>query len=281
MADAAEGHARDRRADRFRGRVAVVTGGGSGIGLAAVDCFVREGARVVVGDVDAAALADASSRFGDDVAVVQCDVTVESDVERLVATAIDRFDRLDIAFANAGIGACSLIVDMDQSEWRRVIDVSLSGAFLTIKHAAGRMIDGGAIVVTASLNAVQPGRGLSAYCAAKAGAAMLAQVAAMELGPAGIRVNAVAPGLVRTPLTEGMWLLPSIVDEFAENTPLRRHAGPSEIADFVAFLASDDAAFVTGSLHLVDGGAATMRYPDIPARATDALLPQQGDEHLE
>jgi NAD(P)-dependent dehydrogenase (short-subunit alcohol dehydrogenase family) len=161
-----------------------------------------------------------------------------------------------------------LIVDSDVDDWKRTVDVCLVGPMLTIKHAAPRMTDGGAIVVTASLNAVQPGRGMSAYCAAKAGAAMLVQVAAMELGPAGIRVNAIGPGLVQTGLTQGMWLVPEIVEEYVENTAVGRHATPDEIANFVAFLASDEAAFVTGAFHLIDGGAATKRYPDVLGRVT-------------
>jgi NAD(P)-dependent dehydrogenase (short-subunit alcohol dehydrogenase family) len=256
--------------NRFSGKVAIVTGGASGIGLAAVDRFVREGARVAVGDIDSDALTEVAARYGDDVTTVVCDVTSEPDVEQLAAVAVERFDRLDIAFANAGIGSNAVIVDMDLDEWNRVLGVCLTGAMLTIKHGARRMTDGGAIVVTASLNAVQPGHGMGAYCAAKAGVAMLVQVAAMDLAARGIRVNAVAPGLVRTGMTDAMWLLSSIVDEFAENTPLGRHAMPDEIVNFVAFLASDEAAYVTGGLHLIDGGAATMRYPDIPALARGA-----------
>ena len=163
----------------------MVTGGGSGIGLATVERFVAEGARVVVGDIDKARLAEVEQRFGDAVRVVECDVTDEAAVEALAATASDAFGRLDVAFANAGIGTSGLIVDSDVDDWKRTVDVCLVGPMLTIKHTAPRMTDGGAIVVTASLNAVQPGRGMSAYCAAKAGAAMLVQVAAMELGPAG------------------------------------------------------------------------------------------------
>lgn len=253
------------------GKVAVVTGGGSGIGLATVERFVREGARVVVGDVDKARLAAVEETFGDAVRVVVCDVTDEAAVATLVETATDAFGRLDIAFANAGIGTSGLIVDSDVDDWKRTVDVCLVGPMLTIKHAAPRMMEeGGAIVVTASLNAVQPGRGMSAYCAAKAGAAMLVQVAAMELGPSGIRVNAIAPGLVRTGLTDGMWLMPEVVAEYVENAPIGRFATPDEIANLVAFLASDEAGFITGALHLVDGGAATMRYPDVLGRVTGA-----------
>ncbi len=169
-----------------------------------------------------------------------------------------------MACANAGIGAVARLVDAEVAEWSRVLDVNLTGPFLTIKHAARRMGRGGSIVVTASLNAVQPGIGMGAYCSSKAGVAMLARVAALELGPAGIRVNAFGPGLVRTALTDGAFLLPSIVEEFEENAPLGRHAAPEEVAALIAFLASDEAGFVSGSLHLVDGGASTKRYPDTP-----------------
>ena len=255
---------------RFQDRVAIVTGGGSGIGLASVERFVSEGARVVVGDIDKTRLDAVAERLGDSVRIVPCDVTDETAVETLAQTAVDAFGRLDIAFANAGIGTSGLIVDSDVDDWKHTVDVCLVGPMLTIKHAAPRMVDGGAIVVTASLNAVQPGAGMSAYCAAKAGAAMLVQVAAMELGPAGIRVNAIGPGLVRTGLTDGMWLVPEIVDEYVENTTVGRHATPDEIANLVAFLASDEAGFMSGAFHLVDGGAATKRYPDVLGRVVGA-----------
>ena len=256
---------------RFAGKVALITGGASGIGLATARRVVAEGGRVVVGDVNDEALAAAASELGDAVAAVRCDVTVEADVEALAAAAVERFGRLDVACANAGIGAIARLVDADLAEWSRVLDVNLTGPFLTIKHAARRMGRGGAIVVTASLNAVQPGIGMGAYCSSKAGVAMLAQVAALELGPAGIRVNAVGPGLVRTALTDAAFLLPSIVDEFEENAPLGRHAAPEEVANLVAFLASDEAAYVSGSLYLVDGGAHTKRYPDMLGRLAEAF----------
>ncbi len=253
------------------GKVALVTGGASGIGLATTRRFVRDGMRVVVGDIDEPALASVADELGDAVVVRRCDVSSEQDVSDLADAALDRFGRLDIGFANAGTGSSSSVVDAALSDWTRVVDVCLIGTFLTIKHSARRMERGGSIVVTTSLNAVQPGAGLSAYCAAKAGAAMLVEVAALELGPAGIRVNAIGPGLVRTGLTDAMWHVPGVVEEFRENTPLDRYATPDEIANLVAFLSSEEAGFISGSLHLIDGGAHTRRYPDIPGRIAEAM----------
>jgi NAD(P)-dependent dehydrogenase (short-subunit alcohol dehydrogenase family) len=248
---------------RLAGKVAIVTGGASGIGRATARRFASEGARVVVGDLDEPGLDALAAELGDVVATRRCDVSREDDVEQLAQAALDRFGRLDVAFANAGIGSGQRVVDADLEQWQRVLDVNLTGPFLTIKHAARRMPDGGSIVVTSSLNAVQPGIGMGAYCTSKAGVAMLVQVAALELGPAGIRVNAVAPGFVRTALTEPTFALGAIADGYVENTPMGRYATPEEIAGLVAYLASDEASFVSGSLQLIDGGAHTMKYPDV------------------
>ena len=250
-------------AGRLTGKVALVTGGASGIGRATAQRFVAEGAQVVVGDLDEQQLGTLADELGAAVVTRRCDVTVEDDVAKLASTAVEQFGRLDVAFANAGIGSAQRIVDIDLDQWTRVLDVNLTGPLLTIKHAARRMTDGGSIIVTASLNSVQPGIGMAAYCSSKAGVAMLVQVAALELGPANIRVNAVGPGLVRTPLTAGAFMLPAIQEGYEENTPVGRHATPEEIAGMVTYLASDEASFVSGSLHLIDGGAHTMRYPDL------------------
>jgi len=248
---------------RLEGKVAVVTGGASGIGLATARRFVAEGARVVIGDVNPDALAAAAAALGDAAAGVRADVGIEDDVEALIAAAEERFGALHLAFANAGTGSMAPITEVDAAEWMRVVEVNLLGPVLTIKHAARRMADGGSIILTASLNAVQPAAGMSAYCCTKAAVAMLAQVTAMELGPRGIRVNAVGPGLVRTGLTDAMWLAPAIVEEFAENAPLGGGITADDVASLVTFLASDESAWISGELHLIDGGAHTKRYPDL------------------
>ncbi|MEZ5144244.1 MAG: SDR family NAD(P)-dependent oxidoreductase [Acidimicrobiales bacterium] len=252
-------------AGRLEGKVALVTGAASGIGRAIVRRYAAEGARVVAGDLDADGLDALAAELGDAVAVQRGDVTEEADQAALVALARDRFGRLDVAVANAGAGNAALLVDMDVAEWRRLVDLLLTGAFLTVKHAGRAIADGGggSIVTMASLNATQPGRGMGAYCSSKAGVAMLTQVAALELGPSGVRVNAIAPGLVVTGATEPLFGLPGVVEEFVENAPLGRYAQPEEIADVALFLASDEAAFMSGALVHVDGGARTRRYPDV------------------
>jgi NAD(P)-dependent dehydrogenase (short-subunit alcohol dehydrogenase family) len=246
---------------RLEGKAGLVTGGASGIGRAVVERLVGEGADVVAGDIDEGGLASLAEQTG--CVVQRCDVTSEDDQRALAEVALRSFGRLDVAVANAGAGHAAPLVEHHLSDWRRIIDLCLTGTYLTVQAAARVMEPAGSIITIASLNAVQAARGMAAYCAAKAGVVALTEVAALELGRRGIRVNAVAPGLVRTAATELMWALPGLVEEYEENTTLGRHAQPAEIAATVAFLASDDAAFVTGATHLVDGGAHLNRYPNM------------------
>jgi len=250
--------------ERLDGKVALITGGASGIGLAIARRFVAEGARVAVGDINADAMGRMDTELGDAVVTAHADVTDEADVQALVARAVQRFGHLDIAVANAGGGAYAPIVEHELSEWQRVIDLCLTSVFLTIKHAGGALSDGGSIITIASLNATQAAEGMSAYCTAKAGVAMLTRVAAMELGHRRIRVNAIAPGLVETPMSAGLWAVPGVVDEFLENTTVGRFASPDDIAGLALYLATDESSFVSGSLYPIDGGASTKRYPDLP-----------------
>jgi NAD(P)-dependent dehydrogenase (short-subunit alcohol dehydrogenase family) len=252
---------------RLDGRVAIITGAASGIGRATAERFVEEGARVFAADLDGDGIGRLVAQLGhNQVDGAVTDVTDEAAVEALVAAAVRRFGRIDIAFNNAGIGGFAPIQDYPLGDFRRVVDVSLVGAFLCTKHVAKRMIAagrGGSIINMASLNAVQPAEGFAAYCAAKAAVAMLTGVAALELGRHRIRVNAIAPGLVETPATEGLRANDALRDAFHRNTPLGRHASPAEIAAVAAFLASDDASFVTGELLHADGGQRLKKYPEL------------------
>lgn len=250
--------------NRLQGKVALVTGASSGIGRACADRFIAEGADVVAGDIDESGLARLADDHGDRVVTVPCDVTSEPDVERLFSVGVERLGGVDVVVANAGKGTYSLLADHELDAWKEIIDLCLTGVFLTLKHASRSMRDNGSVITVASLNAIQPAEGMAAYCAAKAGAAHLSRVAAMELGHRGIRVNTVAPGLVETNATAGMWMVPGIVEEFVDNSSLGRFAHPSEIAAVVAFLASDDAGFMSSSFLSIDGGGNTGRYPDLP-----------------
>lgn len=245
-------------------KVALVTGAAAGIGRSICDRLVADGATVIAGDIDLAGLAELRGHHGESVVTAWCDVTSEESVSALADLAIDR-GGLDIAVANAGKGAFSPIVDHPLEAWNEIIDLCLTGVFLTVKHSGRVMNDGGAIVNIASLNAIQPAEGMAAYCTAKAGVAMFTRVAAMELGHRSIRVNTVAPGLVETAATGAFWMVPGVVEEFVDNTTVGRFAQPSDVADMVAFLVGPQSSFVSGSFFSVDGGAATKRYPDLPA----------------
>ncbi len=252
-------------AHRLEGKVAFVTGAASGIGRAITERFIAEGATVIAGDIDMSGLNQLSAEFGDSVITGLCDVTDEDQIRSFVTQSSSRTNGIDIVVANAGAGTYSLISEHALQEWQRIIDLCLTGVFLTLKHSANHIRSGGSIITIASLNAIQPARGMAAYCAAKAGVAMLTRVAAMEFGLRDIRANTIAPGLVETNATAGFFALDDVVHAFEDNAPLHRHAEPREIASVAAFLASDDSSFMTASFLSVDGGGNTGRYPDLPA----------------
>lgn len=257
----------------LEGKVALVTGAGSGIGRAIAGRLAADGASLVLGDIDDAALERVAAEVGGRVAVGHCDVTVESDQEALVALATDWFGGLDIVVANAGAGAFAPVVDHPLETWQGIIDLCLTGVFLTFKHGGRAVRDGGSLIAISSLNGTQPSAGMAAYCTAKAGVIMLTRVTAMELGARGVRVNAIAPGLVETNATSAFWMVPGVVESFVDNTTLGRFARPDDIADVAAFLASDAASFISGSVLAVDGGAGTKKYPDLPALFARAAAP--------
>ncbi|MCK8612816.1 SDR family NAD(P)-dependent oxidoreductase [Gordonia sp. C13] len=246
---------------------AVVIGGASGIGLATVDALTAEGVEVVVADVDAARAETIAAERGDTVRALHLDVTDEDSV----VAAFDAIGEFDTVVNCAGLSDPGALTELELSAWQHTVDVCLTGTFLVIKHAGRRIADGGSITCIASLNGRQPGAGMGSYCASKAGVLMLVEVAALELADRRIRVNAVSPGLVQTPLTEGIGFVPGLTEEYIENTPLGRSGEPAEIADTIVFLASDKARWITGAAFDVNGGAHLKRYPDVLGKARAML----------
>lgn len=239
------------------GRRALIIGGASGIGLATARALHADGVDVVIADVNDAAARAVGEELG--AQALHVDVTDEASVAAGFATA----GPLDIVVNCAGLSVPGALTDLELRGWQTTIDVCLTGTFLVLKHAGQVIADGGSIICIASLNGHQPGAGMGSYCAAKAGVLMLVEVAAMELAERGIRVNAVSPGLVDTPLTEGIAFVPGLTEEYLENTPLGRSGEPAEIADLVVFLASEKARWITGANLDINGGAHLKRYPDV------------------
>ncbi|HJQ48488.1 MAG TPA: SDR family NAD(P)-dependent oxidoreductase [Amycolatopsis sp.] len=253
-------------ARRYAGRVAVVTGGASGIGLAIVRRVVAEGGRVAAGDVDSDGLERVRHELGDAVAVLETDVRREDQVERLVSTAVDRFGRLDAGFNAAGVLGGAPIWELAEQAWDQTIDVCLKGCFLAVKHEARRLIEqgeGGAIVNIASLMSQVPVWGSTPYTVAKAGIEMLTKNAALELGEHAIRVTAVSPGLIATPLTTVACETPEVRQAYLERIPMGRIGTPGDVAAAAAFLGSDEGSYVSGASLFVDGGWATTGHPDL------------------
>jgi NAD(P)-dependent dehydrogenase (short-subunit alcohol dehydrogenase family) len=232
-------------------RVSVVIGGASGIGAATARLLADRGDRVVVADLPGTE------------ADIHVDVTDEASVEALFEQVVTAHGSFDGVVNCAGVSTLARVVDHDAAEWRRIVDVCLTGAFLVLKHAGRRVADGGSLVSLSSLNARQPGTGLAAYCASKAGLVALTEVTALELGARGVRVNAVAPGLVVTPLTAPAMDIPGVRDDYLENTALGRSGEPDEIAAAIGFLLSDASSWITGETLDINGGAHLKRYPDL------------------
>jgi 3-oxoacyl-[acyl-carrier protein] reductase len=240
-------------------RIAVVIGGASGIGWATAQALAAQGDRVTLGDRNADGVRSRAAELGEPHTAATADVTDEDSVRRL----FEQTGPVDVVVNCAGFSNFGLITDMPVDQFRDVVDVCLTGAFIVAKHAGRNLRPGGVLVSISSLNGRQPAVGMSAYCAAKAGLSMLTQVAALELGPRGIRVNAVAPGFVHTPLTEPAAAVPGVVEEYLENTALGRAGTPEDIANAVLYLCSPASSWLTGEVLDLNGGAHMKRYPDI------------------
>ena len=247
--------------DRLQGKVALITGGGSGMGRASCRLFAREGARVAVVDRLAEAGEDTVMLIedeGGDAVFVEADVSAATDVERMVAATVDRYGRLDVLFNNAGVEGPSVdLLDYGEDDWARVIAVNLTAVYRAMRAAIPHMISqgGGVILSTASVAGLVGLARSSAYSAAKAGVIGLTRTVAPEYGPHNIRANCICPGFIATPMLDRVLgdRPESVLHRLA---PLRRVGTADDIAAAALYLASDEASYVTGVPFMVDGGYA-------------------------
>jgi len=248
-------------AGRVEGKVALVTGGASGIGRATALTFAREGAKLVVADMNADGghqTVHMITENGGEATFVQVDVTSASAVEAMISKTVETYGRLDCAHNNAGIagGLRARTADYPEDRWHQVIAVNLTGVWLCMKYEIPQMLHqgGGTIVNTASAAGLVGTRGTSAYVASKHGVVGLTKTAALEYAQQGIRVNCVCPGAIQTPMTERAWSDPARRARVIASEPVGRIGNPEEIAEAVVWLCSDAASFVTGHAMSVDGG---------------------------
>ncbi|WP_404828306.1 SDR family NAD(P)-dependent oxidoreductase [Sphingomonas parva] len=243
---------------RLEGKIAIVTGAGSGIGRASARLFAEQGARLICADLKGHD--ETAAEIGEAAIAIQADAGSDEDVQDLVQAALQRFGGLDVFFANAGIsGGLASIFEQSAEDWQEILRVNLIGPFLAIKHAAPAMKERGkgSIICTASVAGIRAGAGGPAYSASKAGVINLVKVAATQLAAADIRVNAICPGLIETGMTKPIydWARASgKEDRLGHLNPLKRGGEPEEIAGAALFLASDESSYVNGHALVVDGG---------------------------
>jgi NAD(P)-dependent dehydrogenase (short-subunit alcohol dehydrogenase family) len=279
---------------RLDNKIAIVTGGSSGIGEATVRKFVAEGAKVIIADIQAEKAEALARELGPVSAAIAVDVCVEADIRNMIEAAQQNFGGLDILFNNAGFGGVSGdIADTDMGEpYDRTVDAMLKGVIMGMKHAAPIMKaqKSGAIISTASVAGLQAGYGPHVYSAVKAAVVNLTRSVSQELGQHNVRVNAVCPGGTATPIFAGQLALRGNVDYAAAVKPLLammqpipRAGEPQDIANAVCFLASDEASFINGQALVVDGGLTTgdWTHPDAGTGALDALAQAMGIESFD
>jgi len=255
---------------KLGGKVALITGGGTGIGTAIAERFVAEGAKICITGRRQAMLDKVAQALPPKkVATCSGDVTKDEDVKRMVETALTFGGRLDVVVNNAGIDPGGTVTDLDPEVWRRVIEVNLTGPFLVMKASIPHLIKGGggSIINISSLGGLRCLPGMPAYCASKAALIMLSKQAALDYGAFKVRCNAVCPGATRTamleealrPLAETLGTdVDGVFTRISSNVPLHRVAAPDEVSGICTYLASDDSSFMTGSVLLLDGGASVV-----------------------
>ena len=246
---------------RLAGKSAVVTGAGRGLGAEVAELFARQGARVVVSDVDAASADTTASRIldaGGEAFGLRADVTSEEDAERLAAVAAERFGALDVLVNNAGIASAGTVCEVTPEEWDRVMAINLKGSYLCSRYAVPHMArgGGGSIVCVSSASGVIGQQGQAAYNVSKHGVIGLVRCMALDHAAAGIRVNAVCPGTMRTPMLDALGTEQLAALEAMH--PLGRLGDAAEVAQAVLHLAGDESSFTTGGVFLIDGGLTAM-----------------------
>jgi len=250
---------------RFAGKVIIVTGAASGIGLATAHRLYDEGGSLVLADIDQAKLDALTSMSAERIHGVRADISLQADADTLIAAAVERFGRIDGLVNAAGIDQGGTITDFSVADWHRTFRVNVDGPYLLARAAIAHLIaTRGSIVNVASVSGLGGDWSHLAYNAAKGAVVNFTRALALDHGAAGVRVNAVCPSLTMTPMTAALATRADLMAEFAERIPLGRGARPEEIASVIAFLLSEDAAFVSGVCLPVDGGlSASIGHPKL------------------